>query len=808
MYKSYIIDVASQINSLYLRKGFIEPADYTITLLFLHIYRDEVLNNQLNLTGAAKIAKSGEISSNELREILQLFPVIHFFSIEDIVDILNLISTIDQEEIRNNFSFVFEKFFNYLTGLIDFKNGAFVVHRNMLDLILTVAEIHQIENVYNPFASNATIGTLLDNSVRYFGQEYNSRVWRIGKLRLLAFGKKEFYSLESSIENWPNGTKKFDLIFSRLPFLNTVKFTDYENLDLENALIRKSLDLLKSNGKIIFIVKAGFLFSHKSENIRLFKDLIEKNLIDKILHFPAGSFRHSGMITSVIILNQNKTTDRVEFIDFTSFLEKYKTRKIYIDWDNINLDKSQFSSFESIEVTNQKIAENNYNLNYLNYLFKENYKGKRLEEYVEILTGKKVDSTNYPEYIVKIKHLDGFESNQELILEKFDLNNIANINSYKVINQRGVLISTVGNKLKPTYFDGSTSILVSHSIYLLKINNKSDLSIRFLIHILSSEEVKKQINAFSKSTSVLKKITVIDLKNIIVDIPSRSKQIEILEEQSLSILSEPKIENYNQVYKNADAKAIDAMESSAILRHKIAGPLSNLIFYAENIQQILEKKASKEIPHLLDLKLNDNQLFNLGELVNKLLVDSKFITNEVINQTQELNVFEYPLKEVNVIKWLENYVKTKIVKHPDVLITLDLGHNPSENVRVVANEDLLVILFDNLFRNIFKHAFILEDNFNKRIEIQVSIDSDDQVIVFFISNTGKPFPENFTMDNYGRKGIRAGVNAGKGIGGYFVVSIINYFKGDWYMTDETGSEGLPDTDLATTFEISLPYILS
>lgn len=66
-------------------------------------------------------------------------------------------------------------------------------------------------------------------------------------------------------------------------------------------------------------------------------------------------------------------------------------------------------------------------------------------------------------------------------------------------------------------------------------------------------------------------------------------------------------------------------------------------------------------------------------------------------------------------------------------------------------------------------------------------------------------PENFTFDDFRSKGIKKGKNGGSGMGGYIVDQIIKYFGGDWYIVDETGPEGIGETDLATTFEVSLPY---
>ncbi len=801
-----LIEIASQINTIYLRKGFIEQGDYTITLFFLHIFREEVLKKDRSFEDAASTALNGDLSSKDLDEVRKCFTVLDFFTKEDIIDIFQDFSKLDQYELRNNFATVFERFFNYLTGLIDFKNGAFVLHPKMLNLIMEIADVQSSENIYNPFASNATLGTILKETDSYYGQEYNERIWRIGKLRLLAHDKPNSFSyvLESSITNWDDTFAKYDLVFSRLPFLNKVSFPDFEKYDFENIIIKKSISSVKKGGKIILLLKSSFLISSKSTNRELFKDLVDKNLLEKILFFPIGSFRHTTVHCNVLVLNTSKTDNSVDFIDLSEYLEKYKSRKGIVDWDTFNLANYLFDPWKAIKIDNKKIISKNYNLNIHSYFFEEIYSGNRLAEYVDITTGKKIEDNNYPDYIVKVRHLDDYNFKEELKLEKLEITTIRNIENYRRIEQRGVLVSSIGNKLKPTYFDGSTSVLIPNHIFLLRIKNTNVLTVKFLIFLLNTNQVKKQIEAFN-SSSIYPNISRNNLNNIIVDVPSKENQERILDESY-----EKKIRDLSQEYsviqkKISEEIAIEVSESNSVLRHKIAGSLSNLVFYAENIQAILEKIASKEFPEILDLKLNDKQLFSIGELLSKLLSDSKFITNEIKNQTQDLNVFEYSLKEINIVSWLDNYVNMEKHKHPNIIITFQVDFEESENVKVMANEDLLMILFDNLFRNIYKHAFSSNFDATKRIELSISLDSEDQLLTIFISNTGNPLPSNFNMEDYGRKGIKFGETSGNGIGGFFVKSIINYFNGEWYITDETGSEGLPDTDLATTFEVTLPY---
>ncbi|MBK7390179.1 MAG: hypothetical protein IPI23_14230 [Bacteroidetes bacterium] len=82
-------------------------------------------------------------------------------------------------------------------------------------------------------------------------------------------------------------------------------------------------------------------------------------------------------------------------------------------------------------------------------------------------------------------------------------------------------------------------------------------------------------------------------------------------------------------------------------------------------------------------------------------------------------------------------------------------------------------------------------------------DQDEIQILF--SNTGKTFPTDFTISDFIRKGSKFGTNSGAGYGGWYINEIIKKFNGAFDIIDETGSEGLPNTDLAK-FEINFPII--
>lgn len=807
MDKKKIIEVNTIITSFYSRKGFITPNDYTLTLFLLCIYKDEVVAKNRSISELVYQLKQAAEYNNpsELFRLLPHFRVLSFFSAADLAQIFSYFSLLEKSYFENQFPALFDFVFKVITESLSFKNGAFIVHPKLMKLVLDVAHVENARHVYNPFASNVEIVSELSGETEYFGQEYNPEIWRVGKLRLWAHHKLNFdYVLESSIENWPS-EEKFDLIFSRLPILNRidVKNSFGDKVDLEHFVIEESLSSIKIGGKIILFVRPAFLSSGRKTEKELFKKLVDENLVEKVLIFPTGVFRHTNIAINVLVLNTEKPSTKIEFIDFDDYLSKSKTRKSYIDWDNFETNNFLFQPWESVLVDAEEIRNRDYNLQGKVY-FLEELEGTPLYELVEVAKRQKPENFTDISKILNVRDL-GHDPNI-LPSINYDLlepiSTLENLMYYTVLDEEGVLVSLIGGNLNATYFSGKQAVLCHQRIALLKIIDEDVISYKYLINELNKDYVQKQIEA-QVFGSTVRDIRVNDLMNVKINLVSSDLQKEEIEEQLSSAIKglQEEIQKVDKDFQSMEA------EKNAILRHKIAGSVSNLEFFASNIKQILERKVLPKFPQLFSLKLNDNQLLNLGELIDNLIKDSKRITEEVRSQTEDFIPSEYPVSPIEIVPFLENYFKNVSEKNPNILFDINLNDIKSDDFKIFtfANEDLLCFLLDNLISNIKKHGFNWNKEEVRRIEISTSILEEFETFTIFISNTGNPMPENFTFDDFRSKGIKKGKNGGSGMGGYIVDQIIKYFGGDWYIVDETGPEGIGETDLATTFEVSLPY---
>ncbi|WP_339611538.1 hypothetical protein, partial [uncultured Xanthomarina sp.] len=109
----------------------------------------------------------------------------------------------------------------------------------------------------------------------------------------------------------------------------------------------------------------------------------------------------------------------------------------------------------------------------------------------------------------------------------------------------------------------------------------------------------------------------------------------------------------------------------------------------------------------------------------------------------------------------------------------------------------LLYVLENLFQN----------NDQDKIEFFISMihyESTKSQFMILFSNTGNPLPENFSHEEFIRKGGKFGDKSGDGFGGWYINEIVKRFNGDLHIIDETGQEGLGVSYLATSFEISFP----
>ena len=229
--------------------------------------------------------------------------------------------------------------------------------------------------------------------------------------------------------------EKFDIIVSNPPYSlgwepkYDERFYGYELAPKSKADYAFVLDIvyrLSNNGQAFIILPHGVLFRGASEE-KIRKQLIENNLIDSIIGLPDKLFMNTQIPTLILVLNKNKKTNDILFIDSSKNCIK-KSKQNDMNEEHINKIISTYRERKEIEkyshlASYEEIVKNDYNLNIPRYVdtseekklpdLKEVVKdiieidneiekvNKELKELIEQLEGTNPESKKYYEEAIK-----------------------------------------------------------------------------------------------------------------------------------------------------------------------------------------------------------------------------------------------------------------------------------------------------------------------------------------------------------------------------------------------------------------------
>ncbi|MCH2488561.1 MAG: N-6 DNA methylase [Flavobacteriales bacterium] len=704
-------------------------------------------------------------------------------------EIIHILNYLDRSFLENHFDKIFEL---QLSKIIDYRgkrSGDSIQPLELSRLLINLANLKSNAKVYNPFAGLASYGIFLNKSQEYHGQEINPTTWAIGQLRLRAHNKGYGYGYElaNSIENW-NEFQKFDLIVATPPFKLPIPRHFHSQLTgesygiVERFLIDRGIHSLSNNGKLIAVFPLSFLFKG-GRDARLKKNLIDNDAIDTIITLPAGLFSNTNIPVCIIIIKIiSRRPGYVRMIDASNYFTKVDPRnKLLNDQDLLQLIDNDSENEFLKYVTAEDIYDNEFDLSVGRYFLK-NIQGSKLLSFSSIIRGVKAP-INESMKQVQIRDLkdDVFDS----VLTSYELESKRiKRRTFKVIDESCVLVATRWNTLKPTYFKYSGEpIAISQAVVALKLEEDKVVP-TYLINEFAADYVKEQLDSY-RVGSVQPMLRNKDLENIVIKLPTiqeqRAKVSGILE---LSTRLK-KIESDKESLLSGIKK--EETESSTSLSHILGKPLLNIGSSIEIIQNALTGMD----PDWKQISLSKRLDFTMLDAFESISKNVQYIQELADQNTAVVSVSKFEFNEISLLQFLNKYVRSekKSLNHNVELrldIHSDLIEQIDKQVFIKGNIQKLKIVFDNLLDNAKKHAFI-QDGLEYILLIEVlpftgnereasylnyDIDGRKTYVEIKVSNTGKHFPKDFTVQDYARKNFSVGENANKGLGGYEVNEIL------------------------------------
>lgn len=807
-----------------------------IVLLLVSLYNDgivsyQTINKDFSVVNLKRLISESNLDDDFKQTYISVIDVL-FDSLSKVINhsldcICFYLFQIEKELLNQYFPAIFDDTIYRIAQSQGRYAAEFIQPVELTRFMYGLVDLKMDAKVFNPFAGIASFGINLHDEQTYFGQEINHKTWVLGVLRLMAYGKFTNTKFEraDSIEEWPLESK-FDLIVSNPPL--GMRIDNHDSISNSNIkssehfLLEKGIQSLSVGGKMVALLSQGILFRGGREQ-ELRKQLVENDLIDTIISFPGGLFNYTAIPFVLIVLsNHEKAHNKVRFIKADNYIvERNRREKLLYDELLLNVYKNvvEFND-DVILIDKAQLRENDYNLS-VNRYFEGNINDTgipdgatlvKLGELVNTFSRGFTDSQTGK--VINISDLAESVENFEKQVSDFEYGNITI--SSQIIESSVLLLSKI-RSLKPTYckvVEGESVFCSNNIIPLLVIESK--VYIPYLILELNSDRVSKFVR------SRLTGITIPTLsKKDILEIPILLYSIEEQKAKYTGFLDAIARKKKEELISFSKIHGLesDIHEQNAFLRHTLAGPVSNLDGTVKNIKSIIDNYAL-QFPDIWKMKVSDKHKFTLKDYVSNLSRDITKISATIGKQLkQELSLSDNPKELIDILKFLSRFTEEFNENKPqNYSLQFDFDDEYTDlfetyvngevfSPKIFANRDLLADMLNNLIENAVKHAF--EEGGNNRIEILllgVLDDIENPKIQILFSNTGKPLPENFTIDDFSRKGNAIGVNAGDGYGGWYITEIVKYFGGSIDLIDETGPEGIPESDLATSFEINLPVV--
>ncbi|SEH31519.1 type I restriction-modification system subunit M [Chryseobacterium culicis] len=282
------------------------------------------------------------------------------------------------------------------------SGGEFFTPQTVSKLIAQLAMHKQtsVNKIYDPAAGS---GSLLLQAKKhfdshiieegFFGQEINHTTYNLARMNMflhnINYDKFNIALGNTLLEPHFGDDKPFDAIVSNPPYsvnwigsddptlINDDRFAPAGVLAPKSkadfAFVLHALSYLSSKGRAAIVCFPGIFYRGGAEQ-KIRKYLIDNNFVETVIALAPNLFYGTSIAVNILVLAKNKTENKTQFIDATgeNFFKKVTNNNVLND---IHIDKIMelFDTKDNdphiaVNIDNNKIAENDYNLSVSSYV--------------------------------------------------------------------------------------------------------------------------------------------------------------------------------------------------------------------------------------------------------------------------------------------------------------------------------------------------------------------------------------------------------------------------------------------------------
>jgi len=748
----------------------------------------------------------------------------YMFDEESINDIL--ISTeeygnrLTEYSSRNISEYEFKEYFNKLINEYSWKRKFRSLGSTPLSIARLISKVVGCEEltegetytIFDPFFGKGSLVAeiCLQNYTRKFtiiGGDLNENAILISYLLFAVneLPKPELVQANAFID-WQRESSFSDWFITDPPMIQKISndVSQFEGYGISKNAVEKIINMALFHtheyGKACIVVPESFIFSSNKSTMALRKKLIENNYLDGIISLPAGLYNpYSSVKTSLIILDKSRfpKNDRIFVFDAGALNpDELDTIIPEIEAKYAAKRNEDFLNHECF-IKKEKIVNQNYDFSVqkltlplfvesplLNYVTIEELlpimASEREMGSVRVLSGNSVskeeitssggipyiqisDLNNDPyPYFINESKIKTFVANTDSIRPRF-------------IKKGAVLVSKSGNALKATIYNGSAEILFSPAILSFKIDETKIIP-EFFIHQLYKDYFKEQLKKIRRGSTILS-FKPEDFLKLLVYLPPIEEQEKILSEIQKSKL--------NKTFNKDEISNLIGE-----LKHKAKGPLGGIKASVKRLENYVKRKqnsgegiSSQDIAYnLLPGQLTeDYKHYSLEETFKRFYLH----IDRIDDYLKKAIKFAMLGEENSTSETINLYeLITKIVipsNHYNFQILVD-DISTNKNVKVSADKDRLLSVFELLLDNAFIHGFKMDPNSDSKVNVSWEINkgeiSTTRNVVISVKNNGAP-PKGLTLEKFITKGHTTdSENGGMGMGGSFINKALQLMGGE------------------------------
>lgn len=573
---------------------------------------------------------------------------------------------------------------------------------------------------------------------------------------------------------------------SNIPATISVKDRIFEISRNQSELfvLLRSLKHLYKKGRLGIVLPSDVLFKETNTHKKVRAFLVEEDLLEAIVQLPSGMFPYTNLKGVLLIINAEKSKAKKRKFAFMMVKATKKGDINVITNDSINKAVYVYKNFTSLSndhiATLEEIQQQDYNLRptfYMGEIAKEIEKirrsktGRQLGEISKIIRGTSTGVSGNVNGIPVISTKNLSKDIKDLYLSLDDISCADPELFAEPIKQKCIIVSLIGNELKPTIFDPQRSDKTNKCSEILLGKNvaaifpiDSIVDFEYLYYQLNSSLIKTQFEE-NLAGAGMPNISVPRLKQIIVPVLDKiEEQQSFAYQQKMELLKaeNAKYEALRERLQIDEEKQASQYEILGVIAHTVKNELLLPLQTVDRIKDFLEERK------LLGENIFETQ--SVGDLLEK-SKKSLDLINSVVKNMRDLVSRKFrreDFQKINICDLFENEIRPLVKKD---YISVLINCNVSEPVKL--HKDAFILAMSNILNNAETHAFPvpLQD---AKINFDIFAHGDEVVIDY--RNNGVALPKDITIDDLTTAG-KSGGSKGYGLGGWIVSRVVKDVHG-------------------------------